>query len=133
MIVIEGGGMAEYVITLRGCHDATAFHVWLSPTEAALVRQLSLISCAESSINCEPRLYIEKRDDPDPEIDKVVSIDEQPSPVPSSFGNHARLRLAGGMAGGPPSRPRRLGGGGSMRVEPVGDAVSGVVGEDRPR
>jgi len=132
VIVIEGGGMAEYVIALRGCRGATAFHVWLSPTEAALVRQLSLISRAESTTDCQPRLYIEKCDDTTTGIDKVVSIDEQ-NPAPSPFGNRARLRLAGGMAGGPPSRAGRFGGGGGVRVEPVGDAVSGVAGEDRPR
>jgi hypothetical protein len=130
MIVIEGGGMTEYVITLRGCHDVTAFRVWLSPTEAALVRQLSLISRTESTTNCEPRLYIDTFDDND--MDKVVSIDEQ-NPVSTPFGDRSGLRLAGGVATGPAWRPRRVGGGGSVRALPVGDALSGVAGEDRPR
>jgi hypothetical protein len=129
-MVIEGGGMTEYVITLRGCHDVTAFRVWLSPTEAALVRQLSLISHAESTTNCEPRIYIDKFDDND--MDKVVSIDEQ-NPAPTPFGPRSRLRPTTGVARRSPWRARRLGGGGGVRDLPVGDAVSAVVREDRPR
>lgn len=129
-MVIEGGGMTEYVITLRGCHDVTAFRVWLSPTEAALVRQLSLMSRAVSTSNCEPRLYIEKPSDP--EIEQAVSIDEQNS-APTPFGPRSRLRPTTGVAQRPASGPRRLGSGGGVRALPVGDAVSGVAGEDRPR
>jgi hypothetical protein len=130
MMVIEGGGVSEYMIFLFGCHDVTVLHVELTPTEAALVRELSRMSRTEADTDCQPRMSIVKVDPP--EIDKVVSIDEQHA-VPSSVSDRARLRLATGVAGGPAWRPRRLGGGGGLRALPVGDALSGVVGEDRPR
>lgn len=130
MIVIEGGGLDHYVIFLFACHDVTVLHVELTRTEAALIRELSLVSRNVSENDCQPRMSIVKFEPSD--IDKVVSINEQ-TPVPSPFGDRARLRLAPGVAGGPTERPRRLGRGSGLRLEPVGDAVPGVVGEDRPR
>jgi hypothetical protein len=131
VIVIEGGGLVRYVIFLLGCHDVTVLHVELTPTEAALVGELSRMSRAASESDCQPRLSIVKFDET--EIDKVVSIDDEQNNVPSPFGDRAGLRLAGGVGQRPVGRPRWLGGSSGVRVEPVGDAVSGVVGEDRPR
>ncbi|GAB3459117.1 hypothetical protein [Actinophytocola sediminis] len=134
MIVIQGGGVAEYRIFLVGCHDVTMLHVELSPTEAALISQLSRMSREASENDCQPRLSIVKRDHPelDPELDKVVSIDEQ-NPVTSPFGDRARLGLVGDVVTDPPRRARGFGGGGGVRAVAMGDAVSGVAGEDRPR
>lgn len=130
-MVVEGSGVAEYVIFLLGC-DVTPLHVELSPTEAALVRALAVMSREVSGSDCQPRMSIVKREPPTDSAygDKVVSIDEQ-SRVPSPFGDRARLRLAGGLGERPAPGARGFGCGGGLRAESVDDALPGVAGEDR--
>lgn len=122
--------MAEYVITLFGCDDVTVFRAKLAPAEAALVRRLAALSQQASTKDCQPTLHIGSFDITD-ELDKVVSLDDRFWPF-SPVGPAARLRLAPDLDGHAAGRDRRVGRGGGVRVEPVADAVSGVVGEDRP-
>lgn len=121
--------MAEYVISLHGCDDVTVFRVELSTEQAVLVRRLAEISHKTSMKDCQPTLHIDSFDITD--IDKVVSIDEHVSSL-SALGAVARFRVAADLDRDATGRDRWLGRGGGVRVEPVGDAVSGVVGEDRP-
>ncbi len=121
--------MAEFVISLHGCDDVTVFRAELAPAEAALVRRLAEASRDASERDCQPTLHIDTFDITD--IDKVVSLDEQCCPLPT-LGAVARFRVAAALDGDPAGRDRRIGRGGGVRVEPVADAVSGVVGEDRP-
>jgi hypothetical protein len=121
--------MAEYVISLHGCDDVTVFRVELSTEQAALVRRLAEISHKTSMKDCQPTLHIDTFDITD--IDKVVSIDEHVYPIPA-MGAVARFRLAPDLDRDPSGWDRWLGRGGGVRVEPVGHAVSGVAGEDRP-
>jgi hypothetical protein len=108
VIVLDGDGVAVYVIFLFGCHGVTVLQVELTPTEAALVRELSRMSRMESSSGRQPRLSIVKVEQRF-EIDKVVSIDEQNPSTP--LGDRARPRPARDEGGGPTGRPGRLGGG----------------------
>lgn len=121
--------MGEYVIILRGCDDATLFRAELTAAEAELVRRLAEVSRGVSSSSCQPVLYIDSLDGTD--IGKVVSIYEQLRSL-RSIGHRSGLGHPPGVAGRPDRRARRLGSGRGLRVEPVGDPISGVAGQDRP-